>query len=217
MWDKMTKFTPLEDLVKEDMLENLTKIENNIWVIKNFISEEDRLLYTNYIDNLKEDDWWNHTEGWWAGKAKGTIDSPTLIGLSKKLSKKVESFLKDDIHLENIYLDPFAAIHRIQAGQKMFIHTDNHADVRDVRDEYGNKIGTTSGENNYCVLGMILYLNEFNGGEIYFPTLKIKYKSSAGDLVFFPGVGKEYDHGVKEVLPGPTRYVATCFGHYKKF
>jgi hypothetical protein len=210
LWDKMTKFTPLSKMIKEESLPNLEKIEENIWVIKNFISEEDRNRYVEYAENLDEEEWWKKNRNWWVGKFIVVDNSSPLSDLSQKLCDGVESILQEDIHL-----GAFGSIHRLTEGQGMFIHTDNPTEVRDLNDEHGNKIGETGGHNNYCILAMVVYLNDFNGGELYFPGLNVEYKANAGDLVLFPGTGKEYDHGVRPLKAGPKRYITTGFGYDK--
>lgn len=58
--------------------------------------------------------------------------------------------------------------------------------------------------------GMVLYLNDdYQGGEIYYPNLKIAIKPKAGSLVIHPG-NVYYSHGVLPVTSG-TRYATTAF------
>lgn len=211
LWDKMTKFTPLFKMVKEESLPNVEKIDENIWIVRDFISKEDRQTYIDYAENLDEEEWWKKNRNWWVGKFIVIDESSPLKPLAQKISDKLESYLQEDV-----YLGAFGSLHRLTEGQGMFIHTDNPTEVRDLHDEHGEKIGETSGHNNYCILAMVVYLNEFNGGELYFPELNIDYKASPGDLVLFPGTGKEYDHGVRTLLAGPNRYITTGFGYDQK-
>jgi len=212
LWDKMTQFTPLSKLTKLDNNPNVIKIEENIWIIKNFISEEERKIYLDYIDTLPEEEWWKQNRNWWVGKYVSVENSKQIKEMSQILCDRVEQYLADDV-----YLGAFGSIHRLTEGQGMFIHTDNPTDTRDLLNEHGEKIGETSGHNNYCILAMVVYLNDFNGAELYFPRLNnLQYKANAGDLVLFPGTGPEYDHGVRELLPGPNRYITTGFGYDKR-
>lgn len=212
LWDKMTKFTPLTKLTKLEHDSNVIKIEDNIWVIPNFILDEERKIYLNYINSLPETEWWKQNRNWWVGKYISIENSEELKKLSQKLFDRVEKILSDDL-----YIGAFGSIHRLTEGQGMFIHTDNPTEKRDLIDEHGEKIGETDGKNNYCVLAMVIYLNNFNGAELYFPRLNnLEYKANAGDLVIFPGTGLEYDHGVRMLLPGPNRYITTGFGYDKR-
>lgn len=209
LWDKMTKFTPLSKLTKLDDNLNVKKVEDNIWVIPNFITDKERKIYLDYIDTLPEEDWWKQNRNWWVGKYISIENATEINILAKTLSDRVQQYLADDV-----YIGAFGSIHRLTEGQGMFIHTDNPTDTRDLLNEHGEKIGETSGHNNYCILAMVLYLNDFNGAELYFPRLNnLEYKANAGDLVLFPGTGEEYDHGVRPLLPGPNRYITTGFGY----
>ena len=61
--------------------------------------------------------------------------------------------------------------------------------------------------------GCVLYLNEeYEGGEIIFPTKFISLKPKANTLAFFPG-DKEFLHGVSEITSG-VRYTISTFWTY---
>jgi hypothetical protein len=211
-WDRMTKFTPLSKLTKLENNPNIKKVEDNIWVLPNFISEEERKVYLDYVDSLSEEEWWKQNRDWWVGKYVSIEKSAELKELSQTLFDRVSEYLSDDL-----YIGAFGSIHRLIEGQGMFIHTDNPTEVRDLLNEHGEKIGENQGHNNYCILAMVVYLNDFNGGELFFPRLNnFEYKATPGDLVLFPGTGEEYDHGVRTLLPGPNRYITTGFGYDDK-
>jgi hypothetical protein len=209
LWDKMTKFTPLNKLTNFEKHPDLKKVEENIWVIPNFISEEERKVYLDYINQLPEEEWWKQNRNWWVGKYISTDNIQDLSIVINRITDRLRQYMPEDV-----YLGVFGSIHRLTPGQGMFIHTDNPTEIRDLVDENGNKVGETHGHNNYCILAMVLYLNDFNGAELYFPRLNnIEYKANAGDLVLFPGTGVEYDHGVRTLLDGPNRYITTGFGY----
>lgn len=211
-WDKMTKFTPLNKLTNFEQHPDLVKIEENIWVIPNFITEEERKIYLKYIEELPEEEWWKQNRDWWVGKYISIENAPQVKFLAQTLSDRLKNYCVNDL-----YLGTFGSIHRLKEGQGMFIHTDNPTEKRPLYDEHNNQVGETGGHNNYCVLAVVLYLNDFNGAELYFPRLNnFEYKANAGDLVLFPGTGVEYDHGVRTLLPGPNRYITTGFGYDEK-
>lgn len=211
LWDKMTKFTPLSTMTNFEKHPNLKKLEENIWVIPNFISEEDREKLMNCATSVPEEEWWITDRSWWNGKFLVPDGDQTFDQVVAKLKVDVREYLPDDV-----YLGAFGSIHRLIEGQGMFIHTDNPTEKRDLIDDDGNKIGETDGVNNYCILAMVVYLNDFNGGEIFFPQIGFEYKANAGDLLLFPGTGKEYDHGVRPLASGPNRYITTGFGYDQK-
>jgi hypothetical protein len=212
LWDKMTKFTPLNKLTNFEKHPDLIKIEENIWVIPNFITKEERQVYLDYVEQLPEEEWWKQNRNWWVGKYISIENSKELTNIATVLFNRVKEYLPEDI-----YLGAFGSVHRLKEGQGMFIHTDNPTEERELLNEHGEKIGETHGHNNYCILAMVVYLNDFNGAELYFPRLNnFEYKANAGDLVLFPGTGVEYDHGVRTLLPGPNRYITTGFGYDKR-
>jgi hypothetical protein len=100
-----------------------------------------------------------------------------------------------------LYLSGLATIQRMQPGVELKSHTDQHTDP----------------SIRYAT---IIYINdEYADGELFFPNLNITLKPKPGTLLFFPG-NEEYEHGVKHVGEGPTRYVLVGFikekDHYKK-
>ena len=57
----------------------------------------------------------------------------------------------------------------------------------------------------------IIYINDdYNSGEIFFKNREVVLKPKSKDLLFFAG-NNEYEHGVKPVSDGPTRYVMVGF------
>jgi hypothetical protein len=99
-----------------------------------------------------------------------------------------------------LYLSGLATIQRMQAGVELKSHTDQHTDP-------SIKYAT------------IIYINdEYIDGELFFPKLNIQLKPKTGTMLFFPG-NQEYEHGVRHVGKGPTRYVLVGFikekDHYK--
>lgn len=81
-----------------------------------------------------------------------------------------------------------------ETGKKMDLHTDDF------------------GIPKYHI-SAILYLNDdYDGGEIIFPTHDLTIKPKRGDLVMFPG-NKSYPHLVSEIRTG-TRYTVPVWGKY---
>ncbi len=64
--------------------------------------------------------------------------------------------------------------------------------------------------------GAIIYLNsDFEGGELYFPDLKLKPPMEIGSIVFFPG-NLDFVHGVSPVMGGMRYTVAMFLTHDAK-
>ena len=208
LWDKMTQHTTLDKMIKVENLTNFEKIEENIWVIKNFATPEILKKYNEYIESVPEEEWWKRNKDWWVGKYLMVDTDSPVHSVAQELTESVRNILQEDV-----YLGAFGSIHRLKENQGMFIHTDNPTEKRPLHDENGKEVGTTGGHNNYCILAMVIYLNEFNGAELYFPEIGLDYHGKPGDLVIFPGTGKRYDHGVRPLKAGPNRYITTGFGY----
>lgn len=77
-----------------------------------------------------------------------------------------------------------------------------------VKWEKGNSLKLHVDDLGYVTdnhIAALIYLNDdYEGGELNFPTHNMSIKPKRGDLVFFPG-NKNYAHEVSEVLSG-TRY-----------
>ena len=81
LWEKMTQYTPLTEMVNLENIKNVEKIEENIWVIKNFVSKEILKEYNDYIQTVPEEEWWKRNKDWWVGKyLLVDFDSPVSSG-----------------------------------------------------------------------------------------------------------------------------------------
>lgn len=209
LWLKMTQYTPLVEMIKPEHHNKFIKLEENIWLLKDFTSEEERKNYLDFVNTIEEEKWWEKNRNWWVGKYFPIGPEYEIENTAIKLRDNLRKLISEDVSLGS-----FGSIHRLKEGFGMFLHTDNPSEKgRPLLEEDGQVVGTIEGHNNYCILAVVTYLNDFNGGEIYFPALNFKYKGNAGDLLIFPGTGKEYDHGVKKVEAGPIRYITTAFGY----
>jgi hypothetical protein len=57
-----------------------------------------------------------------------------------------------------------------------------------------------------------MYLNdEYEGGEIVFPTLRKSYHPDPGTCISYPTLWPAYDHGVNTVTGGARYVMAWCF------
>ena len=70
------------------------------------------------------------------------------------------------------------------------------------------------GEHKDRVVSMLLYLNDdYEGGELEFPFFGIKYKPSAGDIIFFPS-SYSFAHIAHPVTSG-TKYALVTWLSYE--
>jgi hypothetical protein len=209
--------------LEKELIENnfkIKKIDSNIILVENFISEEEIKDIFNIINSTDEDDWrveylgnlknfcmekfgrddvenlvaegkFEITQNW-EDKNFNILHTEIYSKLYKRLSGLIENGYK------SLELSGFATIQRMQEGVELKPHTDQDTDPS-IRH------------------AAILYLNEeYLNGEIFFPNVDIELKPKPGSLLLFPGT-KEYHHGVKHVGPGPIRYVLVGFIKVKDF
>lgn len=168
------------------------KLDKNIWVVHNFILEEE---LNPIIEELESFDFaqWNKDmgldpESFWVNRAT-TFDSFSLQSrtLIDKISKRVFESFKDYREILQI-----GNVNRtLSDGRSMEYHVDN---------------ANNSDKDN--IYGLILYLNDnYTGGKIHYKDLDIEYQPKRGDLVVhYAG----YLHGVTQVISG-VRYILTSF------
>ena len=209
--------------LEKELIENnfdIEKIDDNIILVNDFISEEELSDILDIIKNTSEDDWkieyLSNLKNFCMEKF-GRDDVENLVAegkfeITQNWEDKNFNILHTDIHgkiykrLNNLVetaqpelmLSGFATIQRMQEGVELKSHTDQDTDP----------------SIRYAT---ILYLNEeYNDGEIFFPKLNIELKPKPKALLLFPGT-KEYEHGVRHVGPGPIRYVLVGFIKVKNF
>lgn len=179
----------------------ITNPDPNIFVIKNFISEDlaaELLLLAknatpeewsnyNYTDRHENDEWedrillLDQCQGYDADKNK------IVVELFDKIKREINSILNKDIY----EYTGFNTIYRSVIGQSMKTHSD-------------------SGLGPKFKYGVVLYLNgDYQGGEIFYPNVGLEFKPEAYSLVLHPA-HEAYRHGVKQVSDG-TRYSMTTF------
>lgn len=216
------------------MLENLKIIlkKNNIIFeeitdelisIDNFLTDEELSFIWDKINSSSQSDW----EVEYLGNLKnfclekfGRDDVENLVAEGKfeitqnwedknlNISKHEEYrvfyerlnsiVIESDKELE---LSGFATIQRMQSGVELKSHTDQHTDP----------------SIRYAA---ILYINDdYNDGELFFKNIDISVRPKPKCLLIFPG-NEKYEHGVKHVSDGPTRYVIVGFikekDHYQR-
>lgn len=137
------------------------------------------------IDNLVAEGKFEITQGW----ADKTI-SIQQTKVHRTVYDRLSSMLfKCDKSLE---LTGLSTVQRLPSGTELKSHVDQDTDPS-IR------------------YASVIYLNDdYASGEIFFKTLDVSLRPKPRDLLFFPGNSK-YEHGVKPVSDGPTRYVIVGF------
>jgi len=190
-----------------------TPIEG-LLVVKNFITEEDIKEYTDLINKTTEEEW----DKWYTDQLKvftkakfGREDVENLVKeglyeITLNWNDKNLSFIDAPIHRrvderfnkvleksgEGFVLSGFYFIQRMYDGIQLVSHYDQNTDES-------------------IQHAAVIYINDdYNDGEIFWPKKNFEMKPKAGDLLLFSG-NQEWEHGVKFVTKGPTRYVLPGF------
>ena len=100
---------------------------------------------------------------------------------------------------KNIFLGEGTSAARMLKTNEWGVHADVHDfdDIEKQNDLYVD--GDLYREADLSIYGTVVYFNNFEGGEIFYPFQNIIYKPNPGDLIIH-GSGKLTSHGVKKVL-----------------
>lgn len=171
-------------------------------VIANFITEEERLQFINFINTLTEEDWfdiqpaeiWSHRV---FNSNKIMKRDPELLKLMVDIRDRASSIIKELSGLEKTLYSNGLSIVRWEKGSSQPPHADQ------------------SNGYDYREFGSVLYLNDdYQGGSIHFPQYGIDIKPIGGTYAFFPG-DLNHMHGVSEIKDN-TRYTFPIFWTYDK-
>jgi hypothetical protein len=159
-------------------------MENNkIFVIDNYISEEDTKTFVNFFDNNNSYSEYSTNYG-----AQDFINDKKLFLLLKQYANKISFSHKslNDID-KNLYI--YAALgFKWKDGWSQHPHID------------------AIGPGESIEYSAVIYLNdEYDGGEIEFPNKNFIYKPKKYSAILFPGKGDEYTHQVNKII-GSDRY-----------
>jgi hypothetical protein len=163
------------------------KIGEDIYVYHNFISDDLCNLICNDIELIKDEDWDIFYSQRYVSKVGGSKHL-------KSLRDKVASILDDGLHVgEGL------SVQKVYKDGYFHPHTDD-ADFREII--YAAKSYVAGQEFDLVrsnAFGFIVYLNNFDGGEIEYPNQAIKYKPLKGDLLIH-GAHNNCLHQVNKVL-----------------
>jgi len=181
----------------------------NIFIIKDFISEEERLSLYNLAESKTEQDWVGDylngiedrsekkygTRNLEESKLEVTHDwNDKVIYIrdfikAQDLDKRLAKLFDEEA---NYSFRSFGVIQRQYTGSELKGHYDQYVDDR-------------------MKWAAVIYINEdYVDGELYFSEKQIALKPPSRSLVVFPAT-EEYWHGVKAVGEGPTRYAMPSF------
>lgn len=176
---------------------NAILLGKDIYLYKNFLSEKELEEYNNEILKLSENDW---VQGDWS------LDPEiNWMWYSKPVEKllvlreKISSLLYDDL-----FLGEAKWFIRMLKNATWGEHSDSY-DFKDIIEKSKNYIeGQPFVEESVPFWGLIVYFNNFKGGEIYYPFQKIEYHPKAGDLIIH-NADETCSHLVK-IVKSDVRY-----------
>lgn len=207
---------------------NVVQLEENIFVIENFISEKDADFLLSFAKSLNEDQW-------------------KCLNLKILKQNAMESFGTDDI--EALEKSGTISINRYSIDKSVGL-SNNPMRPDGVDDatlnttekicrKYTDKLNGFVNKNEYELSpfysmrrhylddgmpfhsdqkntpkqrqSVVMYLNDdYVGGELHFRDQPVSVKPKARSVLIFNN-GADYMHGVKTVLDGPTRYTLATF------
>jgi hypothetical protein len=195
------------------------ELDYRIFLIKNFISEEERIKILNIASSASQEDWEYHYMQGVIEMARlkfGREDIDNLVeeGLYEITTNWIDKTLViNDDELKNkivkraqvifnfrddLTFNGCGTIQRQYEGVPLIAHVDNHTD-------------------NSLMYAAVFYLNDdYSNGEVYFVNKNVEFCPPIRSLLVFP-TSDEWKHGVKEVGPGPHRYVIPSFISKKDF
>lgn len=168
--------------------EKYKELYPNIYLVENFICPEK----SGQIIKLAEEyDAWKteDPDDFWADKFGPDLPQELIDDLAERTK---------DLFFDQYNMEWQENVMRHLPGQYMHVHSDNAGFVNP---KY---------ENVYNVWGLVLYLNDHEGGEVFYPEIGIKYKPKFGDLLIHP-TNLKYSHGTKPVKEGSVRYYVTLY------
>lgn len=164
--------------------------DSQVYEIIDFLSDEEQQLFFHIAKNSEEKDWPLIVDN------KFVKNDPGISGRNfsldsqyekerEKINKKIQSMFENYTSMNNI-----AAIQRYQPNQNMGVHTDNLLEPE-------------------VQFGMVIYLNDnYDGGEINYPSLNLTIKPKAKSLIIHPA---KLEHQVLTVKGKETRYIFSSF------
>ncbi len=173
-----------------------------IWVIKNFLTEEECAPFVEAGDNATEEGWnlEPNRNAWFVGKVLNVSEKVSAEAISTANQKFRNLFTKKD---EYTYGSGVEFMRRLRPDQEMYFHSDfPEIDKLDPNDP------ALKSPDDFVLFNSTVNFNDFEGGELDFPEFDLIYKPERGDLVMLPGT-RRYKHRVLPVTGTVTRYTAT--------
>ena len=169
------------------------KLGEDIYVYRNFLSQEEVTKYKLIIDHYVENNMWE----------PGTIGSFFENKVTKEIPEFQQIRKKAIAIFEPDYkFGPSLSATCLRNGDKWGVHADAH-DFMEIR---AKSATVKDGDPHIMVddskYGTVIYFNEFEGGDLFYPEQNISYHPNPGDMVLHSSE-EICRHGVSEIISGP--------------
>jgi hypothetical protein len=164
----------------------------DIFVYKNFVTDQECEVLVKEAISVPEDKWRQNFNENGQGNARSMIWTDELIPIHEKIKSILE---------EEVYLGLDRGLVKMEQGTIGPIHSDNHDSlhIRDANKMVKENEDFDLGENT--IAGMILYFNDFDGGDLLYLDQGITYHPEKGDLVIH-SAEEHCIHQVQELKSG---------------
>ena len=173
----------MNTVIKMNFNNNFKQIGEDIYVFKNFLSVQERESLTNFVKQIPETSWFGRN-------SMGFIQT-----------KMIRDRIRDNVD-ESYTVGETEFFVRLKSGDIHGPHSDNH-DFLDLRKASQTLVEGQPfdlvPDNKY---GIVVYLNDFKGGELRYINQNIIYKPEAGDMV----IHSAEEHCMHEVLEVKSEY-----------
>lgn len=185
---------------------NFRKLGEDIYVCNYFLSGKEIEFYNEVINAIDPKLGWqkNIDHKWFNNKISFEIKE------FDSLMWKVKETFKNDFTVNE-----HRCLNRLLDGDEWGAHSDDH-DFRAIKEL---SLSYTEGQPyelvKYSVYGLIVYFNDFEGGELYYPNQGLIYKPLPGDMVLHSSA-EHCKHGVAKVISGPRYSYSNNLSKYIK-
>jgi hypothetical protein len=165
------------------IFEGAEAIGDEIYLYRNFLTEQEAKRYTDVAESFDLDSWEKDPSG-------AQRYGHEFYELNDVLDK-IKSIAPKGLDVEGS-----STFTKMVTGSSLDVHDDEcvHCSGRVPVDK--------PEKNSVCLkYGMVIYFSKFTGGEIFYPNQNITIQPNPGDLVIHSSK-KECAHGVKEVKAG---------------
>ena len=169
-------------------IEGFEEIGQDIFIYRGFLSFSELNTIQSEINSLNEDDWKFAPIN---DRMYNKVSFPNNI--LNPIRERIISFLP-----EGYFLGQGTSFVRLFKGDDWGIHSDAHdfLPIREKSAQLKDDEPFEWADNERW--GLVLYFNDFEGGELYYPEQNIEYKQKPGDLVIH-SAEKHCAHGVRPV------------------